>query len=381
LTVDSAEVEVDMAVHSRYENWGITILLAVIAISPAAHAERPLVGAIRWDAWQESGKVKIAVEKALGPAQWHHRLPFFAKVNGPNSVAIDGNSQAVMDQEIGYAAKAGLDYWAFVAYPDDFGMSNGLHLYLSSPQKSRIRFCLNLQGGWISNPAKWDDEVKRYVKYFQDPSYQCVLGNRPLVYLFNGDAMIGKGKYADWAAARLAFDQLRAAAAEARVGKPYIVIQGWNAKQDRTMQSEIGADALGAYAVAGGSRSGDAFEALAAKAHAFWDAGKATGSDVVPIVTSGWDNRPRVENPPPWTKGSENHYLVPTPTEMARHLTDAQDWTRSNVAAAPAQTVLIYAWNEHDEGGWLCPTLKPDGMTADTSRLEAIEAVLKQPVP
>ncbi len=23
----------------------------------------------------------------------------------------------------------------------------------------------------------------------------------------------------------------------------------------------------------------------------------------------------------------------------------------------PAGAMLIYAWNEHDEGGWLCPTL------------------------
>jgi hypothetical protein len=356
-------------------------LLAIITASSAVHAERPLVGAIRWDAWQESGNVKAAVEKALGPAQWHHRLPFFAKVTGPNSVVTDGNSQTVMDREITYAAKAGLDYWAFVTYPDDSGMSNGLHLYLSSPQKSRIRFCLNLQGGWISNPAKWNNEVKRYLNYFRDPSYQRVLGNRPLVYLFNADAMVGTGKHADWAAARLAFEQLRTAAAESRVGKPYIVIQGWNAKQDRTMRLEIGADALGAYAVAGGSRSGDSFEALATKAHAFWESGKATGCDLVPIVTSGWDNRPRVENPPPWTKGSENHYLAPTPTELARHLADALNWTRASATVAPAQTVLIYAWNEHDEGGWLCPTLKPDGMSADTSRLDGIEAVLKRTAP
>jgi hypothetical protein len=87
-----------------------------------------------------------------------------------------------------------------------------------------------------------------------------------------------------------------------------------------------------------------------------------------------------VENPPPWTKGSENHYLAPTPIELAHHRTDAPDWTRANATTAPpAQTVLVYAWNEHDEGGWLCPTLKPDGTTVDASRLDGIEAVLKRP--
>lgn len=370
-----------MAAHGRYGGWGMIVLLAVLVLDPNAYAERPLVGAIRWDAWQESGKVKTAVEKALGPAQWHHRLPFFAKINGPHAVLIDGNSQAVMDQEIVYAAKAGLDYWAFVAYPDDLGMSNGLHLYLSSPHKSRIRFCLNLQGGWIADPAKWDGEVQRYVKYFQDPSYQCVLGKRPLLYLFNAHEMIGKGRYADWAAVRSAFNQLRAAAAGVGVGKPYIVVQGWNATEDQKMLMHIGADAISAYAVAGGAQDGVPFEKLAAKAHAFWEAGKATGCHVVPIVTTGWDNRPRVENPPPWTKGSDNHYVAPTTTQLARHLADALNWTRSNGNAAPAQVILVYAWNEHDEGGWLCPTLKPEGVTADTSRLDGIEAVLKRPAP
>jgi hypothetical protein len=38
--------------------------------------------------------------------------------------------------------------------------------------------------------------------------------------------------------------------------------------------------------------------------------------------------------------------------------------------------VLIYAWNEFDEGGWLCPTLSADG-APDTSRIEALGSVLR----
>ena len=43
---------------------------------------KPLVGAIRWDAWQENGGIQAAVEKTLGPNHWHYRLPFFARVTG-----------------------------------------------------------------------------------------------------------------------------------------------------------------------------------------------------------------------------------------------------------------------------------------------------------
>ncbi|MCC6821343.1 MAG: hypothetical protein IT579_11485, partial [Verrucomicrobia subdivision 3 bacterium] len=115
----------------------------------SSHA-KPLVGAIRWDAWQENGDIQATVERTLGTHHWHYRLPFFARVTGSNSVAMNGNTQAIMDQEINYAANAGIDYWAFVTYPDAIGMSHGLHLYLSSPIKHRINFCLNLQGGWVA---------------------------------------------------------------------------------------------------------------------------------------------------------------------------------------------------------------------------------------
>ena len=50
--------------------------------------------------------------------------------------------------------------------------------------------------------------------------------------------------------------------------------------------------------------------------------------------------------------------------------------TQANPEVCPARTVIIYAWNEHDEGGWLCPTWSPDGRP-DRRRLEAIRKVLK----
>src|SRR6266446_8429787 len=151
---------------------GFTILTATLilldVVRVQAQTETPLVGAIRWDAWQEGGTVNAAVEATLGPEHWHYRLPFFSQVLGPDSVHIDGNHQNIMDQEIVYAANARINYWAFVTYPDGLGMSNGLHLYLNSPLKGSINFCLILQGSWISDPGSWNTEVQRYVSYFRD---------------------------------------------------------------------------------------------------------------------------------------------------------------------------------------------------------------------
>lgn len=70
-------------------------------------AARPIVGAIRWDAWYGRGSPVSEVEKTLGPKKYHFRLPFFAKVITPAVVSIDGDSRQVMEREIGYAASSG----------------------------------------------------------------------------------------------------------------------------------------------------------------------------------------------------------------------------------------------------------------------------------
>ncbi len=69
-----------------------------------------------------------AVEFSLGQPQYHFRLPWFARVVGEDKVSINGDAQAVVDQEIAYAARAGLNYWAFVHY---WGEAPGMHLALN----------------------------------------------------------------------------------------------------------------------------------------------------------------------------------------------------------------------------------------------------------
>src|SRR6266545_4265636 len=66
------------------------------------HGPRALVGAIRWDAWvgdlptsNERGPTAVGheVERALGPAHWHDRLPFYARELSAHSVEVRATSQ------------------------------------------------------------------------------------------------------------------------------------------------------------------------------------------------------------------------------------------------------------------------------------------------
>src|SRR5450759_2636971 len=94
----------------------------------AEERTRPVVGAIRWDAWT-GGDVTRQVERTLGPEKYNARLPWFAEVLSDGAVRIAGGRQEVMDREIGFAVEAGLDYWAFLLYPASNSMSESLRLY------------------------------------------------------------------------------------------------------------------------------------------------------------------------------------------------------------------------------------------------------------
>ena len=88
---------------------GLTLALACTAAwaaEPAGQA-RPIVGAIRWDAWYGRGGPVAEVERSLGPKKFHFRLPFFAHVLGDDKVSINGDSQETIDKEIALAPRRG----------------------------------------------------------------------------------------------------------------------------------------------------------------------------------------------------------------------------------------------------------------------------------
>ena len=64
-----------------------------------------------------------------------------------------------------------------------------------------------------------------------------------------------------------------------------------------------------------------------------------------------------------------------TPGEIAKHLQNGLSFVKEHPDICKARAVVIYAWNEYDEGGWLAPTRGPDGKPV-TDRLDAVRKVL-----
>lgn len=334
-----------------------------------AAPDRPAVGAIRWDAWVgDASPVGLAVEKSLSPAHWHYRLPFFAKELSASQVQVRGNTQAVMDREIGYASGVGLDYWAFVLYGQDDAMTRGgIDLYLASSRKKAMHFCAILEGGHLIG-SDWPAFRDRVEQYFKDPCYQTVCGNRPLLYILVSPA--GDG-------ARQAIDGLRKDCVAAGIPNPYIVTMEWSPDAGLKAVQTLRLDAVSSYCADGG-KIGAPYSDLTASTAQTWDYYAKTDPQIVPWVTTGWDRRPRIENPVFWERpyGGGHYYGQLRPPELAKHLQDAIAWDASHSAQAKANAVIIYAWNEFDEGGWLCPTL-----SEGDARLRMIQSVLKEITP
>jgi hypothetical protein len=333
---------------------------------------QPLMGAIRWDAWT-GGWVTETMQKTLGPAKYHDRLPWFADVKGDGKVKIDGSRQVIMDTEIAWAASAGLDYWAFLLYPESDVMSVSLAQYLKSARRKDIRFCLVLHNVMSVPPEQWPNELARLIKLLNEPGYVTVLDGRPLVYEF---ATHFEGKFP-----QARFDELRAASKKAGLN-PYYVYMGWNPAADWKEQSPKGFDAVSHYAR--GTETLPSFAGLAQETEdQYWKRAVEAEVPYIPLATTGWNKEPRKDNNVLWEVDHpymKQTVFLPTPTadEIAKHLQNALAFVKDNLKTCPANAIIMYAWNEHDEGGWLVPTWTAGGKP-DTARLDAIRRVLRPP--
>lgn len=280
------------------------------------------------------------------------------------SVNCEGTSQEVMDQEIRYAAAAGIDYWAFDYYPQQ-PLARARELYLSSTLKNQINWCAILDGNFM---AQYDANLSELVARFGESNYQKVLDGRPLVYFLN-NATADK------------VTKMRSKATGAGLPNPYIVVMGWTAQGVADVKAAVGADAVSRYAT--GQTNGAPYSSLTSLETSLWSDYASTAGQVIPTVSTGWDPRPMYEYPVPWGVQPSEDYLglkdqwaqQATPTEIAKHLGDAISWSNSHTANVPPNTVLIYAWNEHLEGGWICPTLHEMQNSGRPLRLDAIARV------
>ncbi len=330
------------------------------------------VGAIRWDAWYgHDGKedsVITQVERTLSPAEYHHRAPFFAEITPDGKITVPEYTQEIFDREMQYAIDAGIDYFSFLWYYD--GMKTARQMFQKSKLNSKIQMCIILGGRIL--PSGLDE----LMNLFKQDYYVHVENGRPLIYYFGAYAHVKES-----------IASLKEECAKRGIPAPYSVVM--NLGEEDTLNT--GADAIGQYGV--GAVGGIPFKELCKNAEALWDKFSKTGMQFVPTVSCGWHNVPRYENPVKWLKVStdQSYAQYPTGDELYSHLKSAYEYLdREDIKPkTEIRTVSMYAWNEHDEGGWICPTLavdengnqlyNPDGTKKiNTEHLDGIARAIKE---
>jgi hypothetical protein len=368
---------------------GLLLSGAVLLLDKAARASTNyVVGAIRWDAWGAAGQpggatgvVNAAVRSTLGPSQWQSRMPWFGVPTSPYTVSIAGNQQATMDAEIVYAKSAGLNYWAYCWYGPTDPMMQSWARHQSSSVANNMNWCLLLQFSRLGGASGMSAVQSAFVGYMQQTNYQKVLSGRPLIYLFMDDlthlASDWGGSYAN---VQTSLNALRNACTSAGLANPYIVIMYGTPMTAYSIMGSVSADAISNYTAPSAPGQPAAYSAQITSDAAFWATMAATGASIVPIVQTGWDTRPRKQNPPYFAKqppgaGMLNYVAAGTPTQVASDFQAAITYVGSNPAACPSKAILAYSWDECDEGGSaLIPTYTSGG--PNHAILDAVGLVL-----
>ncbi len=377
---------------------------------------RPLLGVIRWDMY--SGHPYTTQKQEFGflkPEKHHWRAPFFVRRTGDPEAPLTFNPnylpepiQEATDAEIAFAASGGVDYWAFGHHGRHQqvrrALRDGLEAYLRSPLKPQINFCLIANAAAMGSaefwePASvvhteteiledWRQYVEEYIELMHEPTYQRVLGDRPLLCIYQ-PSLLGQGQRKEPAALTLvqeAIDHLRNRLQQSGAGNPYLVgmvnsrLEIW-----RTLVADGLLDAVSLYHYRYGVQG-------ATEPIPYADLWPAIRRDVldgllgqpdlrvVPILMSGANWMPRAEKSPETFPAWD--WAEPLPGDLARHVTAGLDYVASHPAKCEANMAIMYAWNEHSEGGFLCPLMgDPPDYRPVTRQIDELSRALRDWVP
>ena len=336
-------------------------ILAVSSPCAADTASVSRIGAVNWDCSVPSSTFfGRASSRALGPAKYRDRTPYYAKVAGADSIDCSERSLEEYEREMRYAIEAGIDYFAYCWYdrtppPGSLpGASEGSRaadghlqeltrirgLHAKSEFRTVLGFCAILV---VTHPYS-DRELEALADAMADSGYEKI-GGRPLVYAYVGP----------W---REPVERLRGICRRRGAADPYVVLMCGGRKTPGAREVS-GADALTAYAC---PARAETFSGLVEVSMERNSTRAKAGLPVVPHMTLGWDPSPRIDNPVPWASYPRGSYSVArTRNDFAGAAHAMKDWIRNNPGAATTGHVLVFAWNEFEEGGWICPNIGKGG--------------------
>jgi hypothetical protein len=302
------------------------------------------------------------------------------------------DSLEIMKTQIDYAADYGLSFWGFVWFEESLLAQRGgdmpllnkeLEIFLAAPNRHKLKFFL-LCTDPVS-PSNWDKICDASIKFLKEDNYLRI-DNKPVIVFFEMDAFLKNygNVYAD---VNAALQKYRRKAREAGIGEILVGARTWPVPEVRDYQKrfvESGFDFLTSYQYEGyggvrekskTSQENDYSVMMKYDIQALDDVTREKTLPFIPTVGVGFDVRP-------WEKchGVDKglghpleYYTGNTSEKIAEHVDQGIQWIKANPDKILARMLIIYAWNEYGEGGWLVPT-ESEG----NARLEAIKKVAER---
>jgi hypothetical protein len=332
------------------------------------------VGAYYFDGW--AGKNKLADdpnEPWAKNAPTHLTKRFVREFSNREPVwGWRDDTQEIMERQIDLAADNGLDFFLFCWYwKDNKGPINipaiqkdhhhtSLELYQKAKNKNRLKYSLliaNHAGFEILGNANWESAVKYWVQYFRDPQYIKVDGKPLLVIFGTGDNAITDEQIA-----------IIQETAKKEGFKDGVALAGCGeAAKKKAFTHSTHYNLTSGYA---DGHEEHKFQELIDKAKPNWRGSET--QPYIPVLNAGWDKRPW-EGPDGLNQKEGWYYPDSSPDLFKSFLKDAVQWMDNNpTRTTKERLILIYAWNELGEGGYLVPT-KGD---PDAAKLKKIKEVV-----
>ena len=335
---------------------------------------RPRIGVVNWDAIYPSytyfGGHSI---QTLGNRKYSDRLPYYTRIDENGDYYFAERDQSDYDRELEIAVAAEIDFFMYCWYPDgddpkDIGkeeygylaphyheLNKARKLYQSSLINKKIKMCAII----ISGSGYSKNDFALLAESMSEDYYEKKDG-RPLVFIFGGY--------------RIDYILAIRDAASSKGLEPYVVFMNNGVESVDGDYSQ--ADAVSTYAVAAGNIN--SYEELAAQTVRSNEKRKKYGLPIIPMLSAGWNPSPRIDRPVPWCKYADIGYAPhPTGKQMEAAALDLFRWMSENSEYVDKEYCVCFAWNEFEEGGYLCPTLKMDG-TSNSDTLDGLGRALRK---
>lgn len=334
------------------------------------------IGAVNWDASLTADTYfGFYQTNSLSRKKYITWTPFYAETFPDGRVVYHERTPEEYEQEMQYAIDAGVDYFAYVWYPEEgsrahvqdglrdcshkvYELNYARRLYERSSLKSKLSMCAIL----AAHPFT-DRDLEDLVDAFTTDYYEKIDG-RPLLYVYLGyrEEII---------------DKIHAICKKRGLPVPYTVPMVSDAMGAENFAL---ADALSAYAIcAEGVTSHDALISYAIEKN---EGRICKNLALIPTFTVGWNPSPRIERPTPWTSKCEGVSNYPDVSYAPRATCEElylgaerfADFINERAKDSFIGHILTFSWNEFEEGGYFCPTLTENGKI-DTARVEAFSKI------